>query len=553
MSVSPETLKAAKKWRSQDPDPDTKAELAALIERAETGDAAAGAELTDAFAGLLEFGTAGLRGRLGPGPNRMNRLTVAYAAAGIGAYLKQLAAFGNVLIGYDARHKSADFARESAEVLGGLGFHQMLTTGPVPTPLVAFGIKHLNCQAGIAVTASHNPRADSGYKVYLGDGIQIVAPADERIAHGIERTSKKPLFMLHRSTDHHLIGDDLVEAYLDRIARRVGGAGPRELTWVHTALHGVGAETVRRVADRLGFAPPIEVAEQAEPDPDFPTLAFPNPEEPGALDLAYALANERGADLIVANDPDADRCAVAVPDPAGGGWRMLHGNELGVLLGDYLARRGVEGVYATTIVSGSMLAKIATAHGQESALTLTGFKWIARVPGLAFGYEEALGYCTDPEAVADKDGISALALVLALAAEERASGRTLTDRLDQLALEHGVHLSDQLSVRVEDLSLITAAMARLRAQPPTELCGEPVVVVDFAGGAEGLPATDAIQLRGETVTATVRPSGTEPKLKCYFETRVSPAVTARDLAGSKAEAAGLMDRLKEDVQAALGL
>ncbi|WP_432558477.1 phospho-sugar mutase [Granulicoccus sp. GXG6511] len=552
MTVTPEALAAAKKWRSQDPDPDTKAELAALLERAEAGDQAAGAELNDSFSGMLEFGTAGLRGKLGPGPNRMNRLMVAYAAAGVGSYLKQLALFGNVLIGYDARHKSADFARESAEIIGGLGFHSMLTSEPMPTPVIAFGIKHLDCNAGIVVTASHNPPADNGYKVYLGDGVQIVAPHDERIAAGLLRTSKKPLFMLHRSTDHHMIGEELVEAYLERVARLVGNAGPRNLSWVHTALHGVGAKVVRQVADRLGFAPPLEVAAQAEPDPDFPTVAFPNPEEPGALDLAMALAQERGADLIVANDPDADRCAVAIPDGLGD-WRMLHGNELGILLGDYLARRGVTGVYATTIVSGTMLAKIAAAHGQRSALTLTGFKWIARVPELAYGYEEALGYCCDPEGVSDKDGISAAALVLAMAAEEKAAGRTLADRLDQLALEHGVHLSDQLSVRVEDLTVIATAMARLRAEPPAELCGEPIAVVDYAEGVDGLPLTDAIQLRGETVTATVRPSGTEPKLKCYFETRVAPEVTARDLAGSKSEAAGLMVRLKEDVQAALGL
>ncbi|HHV22494.1 MAG TPA: phospho-sugar mutase [Propionibacterium sp.] len=552
MTVTPETIAVARKWLAQDPDPDSKAALEALIAGAEAGDAAAGAELTDAFSGMLEFGTAGLRGKLGAGPNRMNRLMVAYAAAGVGAYLKQLALFGNVLIGYDARHKSAEFARETAEIIGGLGFHSMLTTEPTPTPVVAFGIKHLHCNAAIVVTASHNPPQDSGYKVYLNDGMQIIPPHDERIAAGLLRTSKKPLFMLHRSTDHHMIGDELVTAYLERIARVVGNAGPRDLTWVHTALHGVGASVVRRVADRLGFAAPIEVAEQAEPDPDFPTVAFPNPEEPGAMDLAMALASERGADLIVANDPDADRCAVAIPDGLGG-WRMVHGDELGVLLGDYLARRGIEGVYATTIVSGSMLARIAAAHGQPSALTLTGFKWIARVPGLAYGYEEALGYCCDPDTVADKDGISAAALVLAMAAEEKAAGRTLADRLDQLALEHGVHLSDQISVRVEDLSLITVAMARLRAQPPAELCGEPVDVVDYAEGVDGLPVTDAIQLRGETVTATVRPSGTEAKLKCYFETRVSPEVTARDLAGSKAEAAGMMARLKEDVQAALGL
>ncbi|NLW06327.1 MAG: phospho-sugar mutase [Pseudomonadaceae bacterium] len=556
-------MAAAETWRGQDPDVETKAELTALIERAVGGDQQIGiktaaAELEDAFSGLLEFGTAGLRGRLGPGPNRMNRLVTAYAAAGIGDYLQQLARLGTVfvsktvLIGYDARHKSADFARDSAEILGGLGFHVLLTTRPVPTPVIAFGIRHLGGQAGIVVTASHNPREDNGYKVYLGDGRQIVPPHEVRIAQGMNLAADQPLALLPRSTDHHQVGDELVAAYVDRVARVVGGAGPRELTWVHTSLHGVGAEVVRRVADRLGFAAPIEVAEQAEPDPDFPTVAFPNPEEPGALDLAMTLGTERGADLIIANDPDADRCAVALPDGLGG-WRVLHDDELGVLLGDYLLRRGVEGAYATTVVSGTMLPKIAAAHGQPTARTLTGFKWLARVPGLAYGYEEALGYCCDPAAVADKDGISAAALVLAMAAEEKAASRTLADRLDQLALQHGVHRSDQVSMRVDDLSLITRAMARLRAEPPAELCGEPVEVIDYAEGVEGLPSADVIQFRGETVTATVRPSGTEPKLKCYFETRVAPNVTARDLAGSQAEAAGMMARLRADLQAALGL
>ncbi|MDO5683155.1 MAG: phospho-sugar mutase [Propionibacteriaceae bacterium] len=551
MSVSAETLKAAKKWAAQDPDPDTKAELRALVERVEAGDEAAAAEVNDAFAGMLEFGTAGLRGRLGPGPGRMNRVTVIHAAEGVGAYLRQKAQFGAVLIGYDARHKSDEFAHEAAEIIGGVGHRPIVLDHPAPTPLIAFGIRELDCIAGIVVTASHNPPADNGFKVYLGDGRQIVAPADETIAHGMHRSAGRPLFMLHRSTDYRRLDDELEGAYLDRVARVVGTSGPRDIEWVYTPLHGVGRALVERVVDRLGFPAPHVVSEQADPDPDFPTVAFPNPEEPGAMDLALALASERDADVIIANDPDADRCAVGIP--VGDGWRMLHGDEVGALLGDFLARRGATGTLANTIVSGSMLGRIAAAHGLAYARTLTGFKWISRVPDLAYGYEEALGYCCDPEAVADKDGISALALILTLAAEEKAAGRTLADRLDDLALAHGVHVSDQLSVRVEDLTLISAAMARLRAETPTELCGEPVEFIDLADGWGDLPATDGVRLAGETVTVTVRPSGTEPKLKCYLETRVSPEVTQRDLAGSRAEAQGMMTRLRAEMQAALGL
>lgn len=551
MPVPADVVKVAKKWAGQDPDPETKAELKGLLARAEAGDEDAAAEINDAFAGPLEFGTAGLRGRLGPGPGRMNRVTVIHAAEGVGAYLRQKAQFGAVLIGYDARHKSAEFAHEAAEVIGGVGHRPIVLDHPAPTPLVAFGIRELDCIAGIVVTASHNPPADNGFKVYLDDGRQIVPPADETISHGMHRSAGRPLFMLQRSTDYRRLDDELESAYLDRITRVVGTSGPREISWVYTPLHGVGRSLVERTVDRLGLPAPAVVAEQADPDPDFPTVAFPNPEEPGAMDLAFALATERGADLIVANDPDADRCAVGIPD--GTGWRMLHGDEVGALLGDFLARRGATGTFVNTIVSGSMLGRIAETHGLPSARTLTGFKWITRVPGIAFGYEEALGYCCDPESVADKDGISALALVLTLAAEEKAAGRTLADRLDDLALAHGVHVSDQLSMRVEDLTLISGAMARLRAEAPAELCGEPVEFIDLAEGWGDLPPTEAVRLAGETITVTVRPSGTEPKLKCYLEARVAPEVTRRDLPGSRAESRGMIDRLRAEVQQAIGL
>lgn len=553
MSVAAELLKAAKKWKGQDPDPATKAELADLIARAEAGDEAAGLELTEAFSAWVVFGTAGVRGRLGAGPGRMNEVVVHYLAEAVGAQLRQAASFGGILIGYDARHKSADFARISAEVLGGINFRPIVFGSPAPTPLVAFGVRHLDCMAGIAVTGSHNPAGDNGYKVFDGDGRQIIAPTDRRIQQAMVRVSKRPLFMMQKTSDYRRLGDEVHEAYVERIARVAGGPGPREIRWVHTSLHGVAGAMVRRLAERLGYPAPIEVAEQAEPDPDFPTTPLPSPEEPGVLDLAVALARAENADLVIANDPDGDRVAVAVPTDAEGGWRVLGGDEVGALLGDYLARRGVTGTYVSTVASGSMLSQIAAAHGLKHAATLTGFKWITRVEGLAYGYEEAQGYCCDPEAVADKDGLSALAFILALAAEEKADGRTLLDRLDQLETQHGVHLNEPLTVRVDDGRLISAAMERVRAQPPAELCGEPVEFVDLAEGVGGLPSADGVRLLGETVTVTVRPSGTEPKLKCYLEARVPPAVTQRDLAGSRAEARGMMDRLRADVQAALGL
>ncbi|WP_026925739.1 phospho-sugar mutase [Granulicoccus phenolivorans] len=525
-------------WAAQDPDPRTRAELTTWIERAEQGDPAAAAELADAFAGRLQFGTAGLRGRMGPGPNRMNRVVVSQAAAGLGRYLARTgAAAGRVLIGYDARHNSERFARDSAEILAGAGFEVLLTAGPVPTPLVAYGIGHFGCAAAVVVTASHNPAADNGYKVYLGDGCQIVPPADAEIATEIAAVAEVPLGELARSPRYRLVGAELAEAYLDRIATLVAAAAPREVRWVYTPLHGVGAATVRQAVARAGFPAALEVAAQAEPDPDFPTVAFPNPEEPGALDLALELARTEGVDLVIANDPDADRCAAAIEQD--GQWRMLRGDELGVLLGDQALRRGVQGTYAASVVSGSLLGRLARAAGQPYVTTLTGFKWIARTPGLVFGYEEALGYCTDPAAVRDKDGISALIRLLALAAELKAEGRTLADRLAEIEQEHGVYATDQLAYRVADLSLITGAMARLRADPPTTLLGEPVRFVDLAEGG-ALPPTDAVRLGGASVTVTVRPSGTEPKLKCYLEAR-SPVGSANPLDRLKAEVQGLVD------------
>lgn len=547
-------------WRDQDPDPATVAQLDDLVRRSRAGDDDAAAELDDAFSGRLQFGTAGLRGPLGPGPNRMNRVTAGQAAAGLARYLHDHdLEGGRVIIGYDARHNSDVFAADSAEILAGAGFRPLLTDSPVPTPVVAFGIRHFGCVAGIVVTASHNPAPDNGYKVYLGDGSQIVPPADIEIAAEIDEVASIPFAQLPRSRDYQRIGPELITGYLDRASGLVEATCPRDLRWVYTPMHGVGKRIVDELIIRTGFSTPAVVAEQADPDPDFPTLPFPNPEEPGALDLAIAAAESSGAELVIANDPDADRCAVAVPSASG--WRMLRGDELGALLADDAVRRGVPGTYACSIVSSSLLRAIAADHDHPFQYTLTGFKWIGRVPELAFGYEEAIGYCVDSAAVPDKDGITALVRVLALAATLKTQGRTLSDRLDDLAERYGVYDTDQLTVRVDDPAIIAAAMARLRAQPPTTLAGQPVTVRDLDQGIDlgedgVLPPTDGVLITSESnaadsIKVVARPSGTEPKLKCYVEARVP--TTDRSVAQAHAVAADLLAGLRKEMAEALGV
>ena len=549
--VGDELEAAITAWLADDPDPATQLALVHLRDRARDGDPAALAELTDAFAGPLTFGTAGLRGALGPGPARMNRVVVSRAAAGLAGYLIEHGhRGGRVIVGYDARYNSERFAADTAEILAGAGLRPLLCEAHQPTPVIAFGIRHFDCVAAVVVTASHNPPQDNGYKVYLGDGSQIVPPADAEIAAAIRLASWQSLDALPRSSDYERLGDELVDAYVVRAAALVADSPARDLVWVHTALHGVGTEVVTRAAASAGFTAPHLVDAQADPDPAFPTVAFPNPEEPGAIDLALARALEVGADVALANDPDADRCAVACP--VDGAWRMLTGDELGWLLAVASLSAGVQGTYACSVVSSTLLADLAAAYGQPSAQTLTGFKWIGRVPGLAFGYEEALGYCTDPVAVADKDGITALLRVLALVARLKAEGRTLADLLDDLARTYGVCLTEPLSYRVADLSLIADAMTRLRADPPSRLADEPVTYVDLADGGAGLPPTDGLLFTGARVRAVVRPSGTEPKLKCYLQVRLAPDASV-DLPVASAEAAALLARLRSDLAAVLGL
>jgi phosphomannomutase len=542
-----DVLTQARAWLAEDPDPQTRAELSALIDDEDLP------ELEDRFSGTLEFGTAGLRGALGAGPNRMNRVVVTRAAAGLAAYLRDTGATGPVVIGYDARHNSDVFARDTAEVMTGAGFDALVMPRPLPTPLLAFAIRELGCSAGVMVTASHNPPQDNGYKVYLGDGSQIVPPADAEIAARIAAVG--PLADVPRGTGGSVLDESIVTRYLTTVVD-LAGDGPRDLDIVYTPLHGVGGDLTARVLEAAGFPAPRVVADQAAPDPDFPTVAFPNPEEPGAMDHAMALASETGADLVVANDPDADRCAAAVPFPGHGpyGWRMLRGDEVGALLGTALLGRHATGTYAASIVSSTLLGKLAAAAGQPYAETLTGFKWIGRVPGLAFGYEEALGYCVDPAHVRDKDGISALLLLCELAAALKAEGRTLVDLLDEIAEAHGLHATDQLSVRVTDLAEIGAAMARLRAHPPTALGGFAVEGVDdLSAGSADLPPTEGLRYRlADGARVVVRPSGTEPKLKCYLEV-VVPVDPQDGVDAARIAAVGRLDALRDDIKVAAGI
>jgi phosphomannomutase len=543
MTAETELIEQARAWAAQDPDEHTRAELEAIVAAAERGE---DTDLADRFAGTLEFGTAGLRGALGAGPNRMNRVVVTRAAAGLAAYLKDTGhAGGSVVIGFDARHNSDVFARDTAEIMTGSGLKALVMPRTLPTPLLAYAIRELGCAAGVMVTASHNPPQDNGYKVYLGDGSQIVPPADSEIADRIAAVGD--IADLPRGDAGKVVGEDIVDRYLDTVAG-LAGDGPRDLTIVYTPLHGVGGTTVAQVLETAGFDAPFVVEQQEHPDPDFPTVSFPNPEEPGAMDLAMALAAEKRADLVVANDPDADRCAVAVPDAHG--WRMLRGDEVGALLASHLIARGATGTYANSIVSSSLLGKMAAAAGQPHEETLTGFKWIGRVEDLAFGYEEALGYCCDPEHVKDKDGVSALLLVCELAAAAKAEGRGLTDLLDDIAHEHGLHATDQLSVRFDDLAQIPATMERVRASPPTTLGGLAVEKVeDLSQGSAQLPPTDGLRYTlAEGARVIVRPSGTEPKVKCYLEVVIP---VEGDVDAARISAAGRLDAITADLRGAV--
>ena len=546
--MSDDLRELAEAWLADDPDPVSRDEIRELIGK--LPDSAG--ELRDRFAGPLTFGTAGLRGRLRAGPNGMNLAVVTRAAAGLIGWLRAQGGDGPLIIGYDARHGSKAFAERTAEVATGAGREALLLPRPLPTPVLAHAVLALDAVAGVMVTASHNPPQDNGYKVYLGAalggpggaGAQIVPPADAGIEAAIQAVGA--LARVELGAPGTVLDDKIVRGYVQSAAATVQG-GSRDLRVAYTPLHGVGGTVLTAAFTEAGFPAPAVVAEQFDPDPDFPTVSFPNPEEPGAMDRLLALATETGADLAIANDPDADRCAVAVPT-GDGGWRPLRGDELGVLLADHLIRQGRTGpgTYATTIVSSSLLGTLCAARGVPYAETLTGFKWIVRAAeDLAYGYEEALGYCVAPDLVRDKDGITAALTVAQLAAELKAQGATLSDRLDELATEFGVYATDQLSVRVDDLSEITRAMTRLRDAPPATLLGAAMALEDL------LPENDILRLRTAATRVVVRPSGTEPKLKAYLE--VVEPVTDGDVATARTRAAAALLELRAEMAAALGI
>jgi phosphomannomutase len=533
----------ARAWIEQDPDDETRTELEQLIADGDTE------ELAERFAGRLEFGTAGLRAELGAGPLRMNRVVVTQAAAGLARFLIDSGRDRSVVIGYDGRVNSDVFARDSAEVMRGLGLDVTLLPRALPTPLVAFAVRHLDVGAGVMVTASHNPPRDNGYKVYLGgddEGSQIVPPVDGEIAAAIDVVAAGDIRTLDRAPDYTVADESLVQAYVDATAATVPAPGlpvDAQPSVVYTAMHGVGWDTARAVFTQAGFREPAVVPEQIEPDGAFPTVSFPNPEEPGAMDLAIARGVALDADLVIANDPDADRLALAIPDGTGS-FRRLAGNEVGWLLGWRAAARAVEagttGVLAASIVSSPALARVAEQYGLGHRDTLTGFKWVSRVPDLLFGYEEALGYLVDPQVVRDKDGISAALELLSLAAELAAEGKTIADQLEAFAERFGSFASGQVATRVDDLSRIGEIMASLRASTPTDLGGIAVTATtDFLDGVEGFPPSDILRFDLDGgARVIVRPSGTEPKVKVYIDT----------VAETPAAAAALADRLATAVR-----
>lgn len=559
-------------WIADDPDAETAAELAGVLSAMRAGDAdarvSALADAEDRFSGMLQFGTAGLRGELGAGPNRMNRAVVIRAAAGLASYMTDaLGGRGTVAIGYDARFKSDQFALDTAAVMTAAGHRALLLPSALPTPVLAYAVRELGADAGVMVTASHNPPGDNGYKVYLGgrivggsgQGAQIVPPFDAEIASRIARV-ESVASVARAGSGWTVIGDDLVARYVSETAALVGEPSPAKraeraaVTIALTPLHGVGGATLAAVLRRAGFTHLHMVPEQAAPDPSFPTVAFPNPEERGAMDLTLALAEKVGANVAIANDPDADRCAVAAV--IDGTWTTLHGDRVGALLGERLARRaaatGLSGTLANSIVSSQILARIAERHGFGYASTLTGFKWIARTEGLIFGYEEAIGYCVAPDMVRDKDGISAAVVIADLVAELAAAGHTLADELESLDREYGVYLTRQVSARLDSIEASGAAVAAILAAPPAALGGSAVTVAeDMNLGIDGLLPTPGLRLTTASgARVIIRPSGTEAKVKAYLEV-IEPF--AGSVADARATAERLMADLESDVRAALGV
>lgn len=518
-------IQQVQSWIADDPDPVTAATLQLWLDTNNE------VEIRTSFNGFLQFGTAGLRGPIRPGPSGMNRAVVGRAAAGIAAYMKQRS-LNSVVIGRDARYGSEDYTFETAEIMSGAGMQVYILPRPLPTPVLAFATNELGCDVGIMVTASHNPPQDNGYKVYLGgtvDGInyrgsQIVSPTDEAIAEKIDLVTS--LKSLPRAKVWTVLGEEVIEKYISRTASLA--TNPGNLRIVYTAMHGVGTETIQKVFKKAGFANPILVQAQADPNPDFPTVAFPNPEEPGAIDLALETAKKFDAHLVIANDPDADRCAAAINDPHTG-WRMLRGDELGAILGETIARKTQKGILANSIVSSSILKKIAEHYNLDFKETLTGFKWLAKIEGLTFGYEEALGYAVDAITVNDKDGISAAIYLAQIATDLANENKTVLDLLDEIWARHGYHATEQISIRLSDLSKVGVILGGLRNNPPADIAGRKVTSIDdLAQPKDGLPPTDGLRIWLDGgVRIIIRPSGTEAKMKCYIEAIEKDSKTAQ--------------------------
>ncbi|WP_072281488.1 phospho-sugar mutase [Rappaport israeli] len=525
-------LEKAKQWLAQDPDAQTKTLLADFIQRAEQGDDTAKAWLEQQFSARLQFGTAGLRGPLLPGPMGMNRVLVAQTAAGLARYLLSQKDSPSVVIGYDGRKNSDVFARDSAEIMAGAGIKTYFLPRLLPTPVLAYAVRYFDTSAGVMVTASHNPPEDNGYKVYLGDGnlgAQIVSPADKEIAQYIDAVSaEQSIEHLPRSQDYEILDDTVVKQYVEKTASLGNHAG--SLKYVYTAMHGVGYETLLAVLDKANLPRPIAVKEQCEPDGRFPTVSFPNPEEKGALDLAIALAQEENAEFILANDPDADRLAVAIADE-NGQWQTLHGNTIGALLGWYLVDKNQynqkDNTIACSLVSSPALKAIATRYGLNFEETLTGFKWIGRVPNLVYGYEEALGYLVDPDKIKDKDGISAAVVILDLLLKLKQEGKTLLDYKNDFEKEFGAYASGQVSIRFDDVERIPALMKALRDNPPKQFDTFRVVELIDHQNTDKKSNILVFYLEDDS-RIIVRPSGTEPKVKFYIDAKTAQASQAQE-------------------------
>ena len=529
-----ETLfQVAQNWLDQDPDLETRAELEQLISQAKAGDAKAQTELASRFDGRLQFGTAGLRGRLQAGSMGMNRVLVAQAAGGLAEFLKGYDKEPSIVLGYDGRKNSDVFARDTAEIMAAAGIKTYLLPRKLPTPVLAYAIKYFDTTAGVMVTASHNPPEDNGYKVYLGKangGGQIVSPADQEIAACIDKVAQGNVKDLPRSQNYIVLDDEIVDAYIAKTAS-LAKEPQVDINYVYTAMHGVGYEVLSKTLAKAGLPQPSIVAEQVWPDGTFPTVNFPNPEEKGALDLAIKVAKERNAEFIIANDPDADRLAVALLD-AQGNWKPLHGNVIGCFLGWYLAKQyhaqGKKGILACSLVSSPALAEIAKKYGFESEETLTGFKYIGKVNGLLFGFEEALGYLVDPDKVHDKDGISAAIMFLDLVRNLKKQGKTLADYADDFTKEFGAYVSGQISIRVDDLSAIGKLMTALRTNPPSEVGG--FKVATFLDHTKTDRQSDILVFVLENGSRLIaRPSGTEPKIKFYLDARGTDPKNAEEV------------------------